>query len=899
MIDSVEFRYLDVSWSDPETVKSLEISRNPIPVEELENGSYLIEGMTYQKYLPRIAVHIISEKQLHIPYVKDGEGNKVQLIPVKDPKTQKDWWIHSDGWDANSKHYLTELYRTVGVVELVIQNTPVTLKNNASNLTVDDLEEYLQDFKDGLWQIILNLQSSVKGTVSKSSNMLSEEAISLFRDFADSLEAMMKKPVVELKEVQEKKAFKQVRPVNLTFREIATKGIRKQLTSRSYNETFDTPENRYLHSCAYRVFYIAKQLCSVLTKQEQHLLRMIDNNKRNIDSNNSRKTKTIDQGIFDDETRVIERDYRLQRETLSQALRNQPPLPNNILNIDSGSYRLSVTKVFKKYSGYFFISQINGERVKGNPKFKRSYAVVGMQQSIFDWVLSQRGDDNYLSLTIKGMVQKGRDYSNPEKPFYYIYFHHVEDVVLPKHKKIQDELADRTRRRQIYESKGWEVPLNSNEIKELKRESSFIAKKNDLLESSKRSRHNILHQIEPIFVRLRKINSFFKEHKIKRSAVFPNTMSFVQNPVYSKAKSYFSKINALDGMDGDLFNSLSEFDEIGIVNIPLLYERWCLLQIIKLCSEVYGYEMAGDWQSRLIRAATNNEYNVEFDFHNPINNRRLYLGYEKELVKRGRRPDFVLDMEYQGYVFNKTSPTTSPFSQYEGTTSPDPVPYEQYQERHRNLDSEKSVYDNWQQGNVQRKRLVLDAKFKDNLFQSGFEGILNDLTENKDYDEDGKNQVFLLHPKNDAVQEKTSPLDWGKHSDYGQNLKHKKGFIFLLPSSKYGNTLDNLQRLLGMFIQSASYFLDYGGGAHNFWFDTTCVSCGTSSYDDFICKKKKTEGGNNSWRITCKKCNHLTVKTVCYVCHRDLYKNQFNFTYHRTKAEQVSNIVCPSCQVFL
>jgi hypothetical protein len=100
-----------------------------------------------------------------------------------------------------------------------------------------------------------------------------------------------------------------------------------------------------------------------------------------------------------------------------------------------------------------------------------------------------------------------------------------------------------------------------------------------------------------------------------------------------------------------------------------------------------------------------------------------------------------------------------------------------------------------------------------------------------------------------------------------------------------------------MFLQSTSHFIDYGN--KNRWFDTTCVSCGTSAYEDFYCTKKRTKGGKNSWYITCKKCSHHTVKTVCYVCSGDLYKNQFNLTYHRTKAEQVSNIVCPSCQNFL
>jgi hypothetical protein len=358
-------------------------------------------------------------------------------------------------------------------------------------------------------------------------------------------------------------------------------------------------------------------------------------------------------------------------------------------------------------------------------------------------------------------------------------------------------------------------------------------------------------------------------------------MSFVQNHLYSKAKSSFSKINNLDGMDGDLISSISTFEKIGIINIPILYERWCLLQIIKLLTEVYGFSLAGNWQSMLIQSVINNQRDIEFEFINSISDKRITLGYEKTL-SNGKVPDFVLDIEYQGYVFRDTD-------------SGNIKRYDEY--GNENLDLDESTFDKWHSDGLRQKRFIIDAKFKDNQRQSGFEFILDDLIDNKNYDEDGNNPVFILHPQSNAIQHKTSPLDWGKHSDYGQNIKHNKGFVFLLPSSKHGNTLDNLQRLLGMFLQSISYFIDYGKKNH--WTDTVCISCGASSLKDFDVKKGKTKGGKNKWEICCKNCSHSTKKTVCYKCGGDLYKNQFTWTYHRTKAEQISNVVCPSCQVFL
>jgi len=891
MIEGVEFRYLDVKWINKNKVKSLDMSSYTIPLEESEDG-YSIETYTYQKYFPRLAIKIDGDAS-YPPYIKNGQRDKIEFLPLKDPSTGDFWWIHTDGWDSEHNYYRSELYRTVGVVDLIVENNAIKINNNSVSLSVEELEVYLQDFKDDLWQIILNQDSPIKGTISKSNNLLSEESLHLFKEFADSLESILKKPSVELKETQEQKPIKSVRPVNLTFREIATKGMRKQLTSRSYIRSLDTPDNRYLHYCSSRVLYIAKQLSIIVSKQEEHFCRIIKNNKQAIYDNSNRKTKIIPYDVFDDETKQIQKSLDEIVTPLKEAIQLQHSESKDmVLN----TYQFRIGKPYNNLDGYFFVHEINGKKLKGDAFFQNCYAVIGVQPSIFSLIEKLKGGSDFLTLNcICSTPLEGWDNSRPERPFYYFFLNYVGDVFVPKQQRIEAELHHRIERRKVYEKSAWEVKLDTKELQELSKENDFISQKNKLFEQNLSANEDILKKVYPTVRRLNTINRFFKKNKIKRSAVFPNSMSFVQNPFYAKAESSFSKINKLDGMDGELFNSLFEFDQIGIINIPILYERWCLLQIIKLLSGLFGFVLSDNWQKMLIQSVIENKYNIDFIFNNPINNRRIILGYEK-VLPNNRRPDFVLDLYYQGYVFKEQAPNNSLHKETEPSNI-NKVRYEDYRDRNKNLDSEDSTFYNWEFGDVQRVRYVLDAKFKDNLFQQGFDSILDDLIDNKNYDEDGRNRVFLLHPQGKAIKEKTSPLSWGGHSNYGQNEKHSKGYIFLLPSSKHGNTLDNLQRLLGMFLQNTSHFIDYG--EKNRWFDTTCVSCGTSAYEDFYCIKKRTKGGKNSWYITCKKCSHHTIKTVCYVCSGDLYKNQFNLTYHRTKAEQVSNIVCPSCQNFL
>jgi hypothetical protein len=884
MIRDVEFRYLDVEWINKNTVRSIDVSQNNIPVET-ETEGHSIETFTYHKYYPRIGLKIQSEALSHPPYIKDSMDKKVELLPIKDPKTNITWWIHSDGWKVHGGKGLhhTELYRTVGKVELIVQNQLVIINNNATSLTVDDLEQYLQDFKQGLWQIILRQDSAVKGTVSKNSSMLSEESLQFFKDFSDSLEAITKNIGVELREIQEQKPIKSVRPVNRTFREIATKGFRKQLTSRSYIESYDTPDNRYLHYCSSRVLYISKQLSSILDKQNGYLARLIDSNRDAIAKNGSRKSKRIEKDVFDDETTHIE--TRLNYFIMQQkgVINKQSPLTHETKGLPYGSYELEIGDVRNGLSNCYFANKINGEPVWGNPKYKNCYAVIGIPESVFELIGVEKGERSSLKLTINGWFRKGRDGANSQKPFYYLNFDYVDGLLLVEHQKIQRELSDRAIRRQEYERVDWELPLKNDEKREIIRETEFLVEKNKLFDQSLSSQEETLRTIVPISLRLKKINRFFKNKNIKKSAIFPSTMSFVQNHIYSKAKSSFSKINNLDGMDGDLFTSLFAFDQIGIIEIPMIYERWCLLQIIKLLTEVYGFSLDKDWRTLLVKSVINNQVDIEFELHNSISSKRILLGYQKTLPNK-KIPDFVLDIECQAYVFNDIKGGNN-----------EVIPYEDYGKE--SMDDMPNTFEQWSVKGMRRKRFIIDPKFKDNLRQRGFEDILDELINKKNYDEDGNNPVFILHPQSNAIQKKTSPLDWGGHSDYGQSCEHNRGFVFLLPSSKHGNTLDNLQRLLGMFLQSTSHFIDYGQKAY--WVDTVCVSCGASSFEDFNIVKGKTKGGKNKWNIKCKHCSHTTDKTICFKCKRDLYKNQFTWTYHRTKAEQISNIVCPSCQEFL
>ena len=203
-------------------------------------------------------------------------------------------------------------------------------------------------------------------------------------------------------------------------------------------------------------------------------------------------------------------------------------------------------------------------------------------------------------------------------------------------------------------------------------------------------------------------------------------------------------------------------------------------------------------------------------------------------------------------------------------------------------------------GDGESARHVIDAKFKDHLNQQELEALVQELysPERKNYSEYENNTVFVLHTSPDAIKNRTSPLEWGKHSDYGQKAKHKHGAIYLSPSLRHGNTVNNLHRLVGQILEKSTHF-SFEEENQTVQHNAFCVACGNSDPSGLVIRREFTKGGNEKWNLQCMKCQHLHVRNVCVGCGHKLKKNGQYWTYHRTRAEQPFNIVCPACQEFL
>lgn len=142
----------------------------------------------------------------------------------------------------------------------------------------------------------------------------------------------------------------------------------------------------------------------------------------------------------------------------------------------------------------------------------------------------------------------------------------------------------------------------------------------------------------------------------------------------------------------------------------------------------------------------------------------------------------------------------------------------------------------------------------------------------------------------------SSPLAWGTDCDYGHEAEtnHKMGTIRLAPDANSSGSSVHLKRLISLHIQSCfpqpESLLDGSPGSAF----SLCIRCGKKHTLQNV-HFKKTRSNYPYWIMICSSCEMHTTRTHCFSCHRPLYKNGLQLTYHKTLADQITNIFCPAC----
>jgi hypothetical protein len=367
-----------------------------------------------------------------------------------------------------------------------------------------------------------------------------------------------------------------------------------------------------------------------------------------------------------------------------------------------------------------------------------------------------------------------------------------------------------------------------------------------------------------------------KKLGIKPKSTFPNSMAFVQNPHYQGAHVIYRHLREITKLtDDDVFLQLEEIEKIGLGSVPLLYERWCLLQIMKVLTEQFRFEPQSNWQRNLIEMVRKKDVNLEIKLKNDKAKRNICLSYEK-VMPNGKRPDFVLDVEWEA----AEASISDDFQTEADTISEGKVP--------------------------NKSRFVLDAKFYDSATfdrLGGLHGVVDSLFSTKNYSENGQNTVFVLHPCKTALGEQKTPQTWGQHSDLGEGVikdnvarpKHKFGAIYLTPTHRFA-FLDELQRLLGLFLQYNIESSNTSANSRNSDLVVSqpiCIRCGSTDFHE-VKKGDARRYTTRSFWCECNVCGQFTSYNHC-TCNTRLIKNGAYWTYHSALALDPFNVKCPDC----
>lgn len=877
-----EALYLDVEWYDKDTILGVRESFGSLKLDyNQDNNCFCCNTAIYPKAngrFGRLAFRYLNKIGTE-PYLENADKDRIALKKITDPDSGKTWWIEAVKWESKLKLWGSKAFNTAGTVTVQLGEQTCKIIISSSDRSTDELARYLADFKDDLWELIVDQKSYVTASVKDTKQGgVSEESISVITTLLKHSLNILKNPKAELREIQALKPRKAVKPVNRTFMELASKGDGKYLTSRATEQSFNVPENKYILFALMRVHKILKQLVAISDNKSHRFEReVVKLNERLHDFSDH---KLINKELIAKDLQRLERSFDLNH--LNNALKRK--LDNHEINlreeeitktwclrIDGKNYVNDRFCSIKNEQGDAWFEKLNARQAE-ELNTTSQFVFLKYSETFYDEIFQQGLDYEIRG----GMIRTDGSTRDGIKKYTYNLTSLssakvIGGIELPAREK---KFLDENQKAIELESKNWIKPLDRRELAEQERERNSVENRLKFYGENAKKVKRVYTSLEPKLAIFRNLVDQLKKMGIRPSSDFPNSMTFVQNPHYQGVHAGYKNIRDLTNLtDDDLLLSLERMDEIGLINMPILYERWCLVQIIKVLTHNYHYSPTPDWQRKLIRMATTQTKETRgtecLEFTHEELKRRIMLRYEPRL-ENGKYPDYVMDVEFGR-----------------------------------------------KNGDQLTKRFVMDAKFySDEVFrdEGGISGVIGTLylpedyskhRRYKNYSENYANSVFILHPVESTIDEIVSPQAWGEHSYYGElemfpwdterkDRYHQYGAICASPFLK-SNYLDEFQRMIGMFLQYGIEDNDNGRESDDVASINFCIACGSHELKSVV----KSNSNSSSMWYECTTCKHFTTYNHCNSCNTRLIKNGDFWSYHSQMPMEPLNIKCPACESLL
>ena len=404
-------------------------------------------------------------------------------------------------------------------------------------------------------------------------------------------------------------------------------------------------------------------------------------------------------------------------------------------------------------------------------------------------------------------------------------------------------------------------------------------------ESERTKRFNIAEKtwtqtvatLEPLIIQAARISERMTLMGISKrlELTFSGSMVLVQNPNYRGALAAYRRAMDSANLDTAKLDHLFCLDDVGILDLPIVYERWCFLRIIRTLIEHFRLSPEPTYQDKIFQ---------KFSYGGGARS-SLTINFERE--EFGRKVMF----EYQPLIRREGLPDRIP--DFALTVHPTETPAKVLSEEYF-------------------AKLIIDAKCKrfapiiPNRDGARLSDELNELLTIRKYDEEGQNRVFVIYPGWDS----NSSDHWSQYCHYGGwyftpnpesrpewdcgNPDHTHGAVLLRPGIS-----DHLTRLLLMHFYLGLEETLQLREREEPRFPPICPICGGVRMSSCPPQNVNRSSWTNPNAVWCIECGQMIVRNYSRTCGTRLWKLGGYWTFHETNPLNPYNIKCPHCGDFL
>ncbi|MGO7375077.1 hypothetical protein [Rhizobium ruizarguesonis] len=865
--------YLEIEWQAPGVARRVEVSTYPIEIEISPDGRLSAEISIFRDFAPWVGLQLAGALAGVEPCTINAENERLPWLQVSDGK-DRTWWIPETGWSKAGNKHVSEMHRSFGSFSVELgPRQKLVLDAVALELDRAHAQEYLDDFTDELVWLAIGRPSGALGEVGSDN---SRDLLDALKGFTDAASRVLEHPAREIREVTGVVATARVRPNSETFRAVMRRPGARSYPGRTAQESADIPENRYLRGLVEHCRRLARSLTRSSAHHQAHLAARATREKSRAANLLAVERVEVDPEIFDNQLS----DMRKRLDAIATwAGSSVAPEPGE------RQYRFTVGKEFKGDGGaakeFFYRNPDRDDRYDEREGI--NFSVARLPEDLHDLVIAASRFDKDIRLDLMGNAVITTFRTVNGKLGRRATFTHISNALPHSPVLVRRETA-----RSRYERNGWHRPIGRTEREEYRLEANTALTRAGHFAKRVEGSAIVSSELNVVANSLDQQDAAWEHLRVVSSSKFPLGTRFFQAPIYAAALAAYHKVSELEkrtGLSGDVLHRLGR---INTLHASALYERWCLIKIIGILMQDFGFKPDGGWVQHLVssisQAGQPNDAGFSLSFTRVHPSMTARFDVEPKLAN-GRRPDFRLRFTVGGGPVLKSDDDERGWG--------------------RRVPNVREV-------TRPQSGLVMDAKFRTRWKPDELPSMLRLLVDTKKYGQDG-DRVFILQPAKAAIAHRTSPLGWGRDCDYGQQhpTGHAHGNIQLAADPIFGAaSLTNLRRLIALQLQQVFPEPEVeevrdgnGDGDNGRWSNTTencrsnstfCITCG-EAHEPADVKPDRTERGNRKWYYSCTRCGTGTMQTRCFGCGTFLHKNGLQMTYHLTVADQISNVVCFDC----